>query len=203
MRSTWLIPPNSRPAKPTEGREKGSGIFRLIAGTKAQSEGLDAPSASRLGSQLWYAGRNSGSPLAGTWNSHERSCSNARVLQWDAEQPRNSPNRVAPSWRGPRVLRRLRQRFVNPKPPPCGAYLPRRTDLGATPAMPACDRLNSTQQETHPMRVTTVVHYVLPFLALVGGAMILLVPRLQNYVVAIYLMLVGVMGINSLFHFVR
>ena len=53
------------------------------------------------------------------------------------------------------------------------------------------------------MRVTTVVHYVLPFLALVGGAMILLVPRLQNYVVAIYLMLVGVMGINSLFHFVR
>jgi hypothetical protein len=53
------------------------------------------------------------------------------------------------------------------------------------------------------MRVTTVVHYVLPFLALVGGATILLVPRLQNYVVAIYLMLVGVMGINSLFHFVR
>src|SRR6476620_3273025 len=103
-----------------------------------------------------------------------------------------APNRVAPSWRGPRVLRRLRQRFVNPKPPPCGAYLPRRTDLGATPAMPACDRLNSTQQETHPMRVTTVVHYVLPFLALVGGAMILFVPRLQNYVVAIYLMLVGV-----------
>ena len=67
--------------------------------------------------------------------------------------------------------------------------------------MPACDRLKLTQQE--PMRVTTVVHYVLPFLALVGGAMILLVPRLQNYVVAIYLMLVGVMGINSLFHFVR
>jgi Protein of unknown function (DUF3096) len=53
------------------------------------------------------------------------------------------------------------------------------------------------------MRVTTVVHYVLPFLALVVGAMILFMPRLQNYVVAIYLMLVGVMGINSLFHFVR
>jgi hypothetical protein len=33
--------------------------------------------------------------------------------------------------------------------------------------------------------------------------MILLMPRLQNYVVAIYLMLVGVMGINSIFHFVR
>ena len=54
-------------------------------------DGFDGSSASRLGSQLWYAGRNSGSPLAGTWNSHERSRSNARVLQWDAEQPRNGP----------------------------------------------------------------------------------------------------------------
>jgi hypothetical protein len=83
------------------------------------------------------------------------------------------------------------------------AHLARGTDIGATSGMPACDRLKSTKQEIHPMRVTTIVHYVLPFLALVGGAMILLVPRLQNYVVAIYLMLVGVMGINSLFHFVR
>jgi hypothetical protein len=33
--------------------------------------------------------------------------------------------------------------------------------------------------------------------------MILLMPRLQNYVVAIYLILVGAVGINSLFHFVR
>jgi hypothetical protein len=53
------------------------------------------------------------------------------------------------------------------------------------------------------MRVTTVIHYVLPFLALVSGALILLMPRLQNYVVAIYLILVGAIGINSLFHFVR
>jgi hypothetical protein len=53
------------------------------------------------------------------------------------------------------------------------------------------------------MRVTTVIHYVLPFLALVGGALILLMPRVQNYVVAIYLILVGVIGINSIFHFVR
>jgi hypothetical protein len=28
-------------------------------------------------------------------------------------------------------------------------------------------------------------------------------PRVQNYVVAIYLILVGVIGINSIFHFVR
>jgi Protein of unknown function (DUF3096) len=53
------------------------------------------------------------------------------------------------------------------------------------------------------MRVTTVVHYTLPFIAVVGGALVLLMPRLLNYVVAIYLILVGVIGINSIFHFVR
>jgi Protein of unknown function (DUF3096) len=53
------------------------------------------------------------------------------------------------------------------------------------------------------MRVTIVIHYVLPFIAVVGGALILLMPRLLNYVVAIYLILVGVVGINSIFHIVR
>jgi hypothetical protein len=53
------------------------------------------------------------------------------------------------------------------------------------------------------MRVTTVVHHMMPFIAVVGGALILLMPRLLNYVVAIYLILVGVIGINSIFHFVR
>jgi Protein of unknown function (DUF3096) len=33
------------------------------------------------------------------------------------------------------------------------------------------------------MRATTVVHYTLPFIAVVGGALVLLMPRLLNYVV--------------------
>jgi hypothetical protein len=71
-------------------------------------------------------------------------------------------------------------------------------------ALAARDRLNiNPKGEDLAMRVTTVIHYVLPFLALVGGALILLMPRVQNYVVAIYLILVGVIGINSIFHFVR
>ena len=43
----------------------------------------------------------------------------------------------------------------------------------------------------------------MPFVAVVGGILILLMPRLLNYVVAIYLILVGVIGLNSLYHFVR
>jgi hypothetical protein len=34
-----------------------------------------------------------------------------------------------------------------------------------------------------------------PFLALIAGILILIVPRLLNYVVAIYLILVGLIGI--------
>jgi hypothetical protein len=67
----------------------------------------------------------------------------------------------------------------------------------------AVDRLNQPKGEDSAMRVTTVVHHVMPFVAVAGGALVLLAPRLLNYVVAISLILVGVIGINSIFHFVR
>jgi len=41
------------------------------------------------------------------------------------------------------------------------------------------------------------IHYAVagPFLALLAGILILIVPRILNYVVAIYLILVGLIGI--------
>jgi hypothetical protein len=41
------------------------------------------------------------------------------------------------------------------------------------------------------------IHYVMagPFLALIAGILILIVPRILNYVVAIYLILIGLIGI--------
>ena len=42
----------------------------------------------------------------------------------------------------------------------------------------------------------TVAHFM-PFVALAGGILILLMPRLLNYVVAIYLILVGAIGLNK------
>ena len=53
------------------------------------------------------------------------------------------------------------------------------------------------------MRLTAVVHHPMPFVAVVGGILVLLMPRLLNYVVVIYLLLVGVIGLNSVYHFVR
>jgi len=42
--------------------------------------------------------------------------------------------------------------------------------------------------------------HIQPLAALIGGILILLVPRLLNYVVAIYLILIGIMGLGVRFH---
>jgi hypothetical protein len=62
---------------------------------------------------------------------------------------------------------------------------------------------NSAEGETPTMRLTSIAHHLMPFAALAGGILVLLMPRLLNYVVAIYLILVGFIGLNSLFHFFR
>jgi len=45
--------------------------------------------------------------------------------------------------------------------------------------------------------------HLAPLTALIAGILILIVPRLLNYIVAIYLILVGVAGLNSIHHFLR
>jgi len=45
--------------------------------------------------------------------------------------------------------------------------------------------------------------HIAPIVALIAGILILIVPRLLNYVVAIYLIVVGLVGLNAIYHFVR
>jgi hypothetical protein len=47
--------------------------------------------------------------------------------------------------------------------------------------------------------IRTAAHFM-PFAAL-GGGILMLMPRLLNYVVAIYLILVGAIGLSSIYHF--
>ena len=75
--------------------------------------------------------------------------------------------------------------------------------MGRAGALAAVHRLTSTPKERPRNEGDHLVHHMMPFIAVVGGALALLMPRLLNYVVAIYLILVGVIGINSIFHFVR
>jgi len=44
------------------------------------------------------------------------------------------------------------------------------------------------------------VEVVNPLIALIAGVLILLMPRLLNYVVAIYLIVIGLLGLSHHFH---
>jgi hypothetical protein len=45
--------------------------------------------------------------------------------------------------------------------------------------------------------------HITPLVALIAGILILIVPRLLNYVVAIYLIVIGLVGLNGIYHFVK
>lgn len=49
--------------------------------------------------------------------------------------------------------------------------------------------------------VFTAAH-ISPLVALIAGVLILIVPQLLNYVVAIYLIVIGLVGLNDIYHFV-
>jgi hypothetical protein len=51
--------------------------------------------------------------------------------------------------------------------------------------------------------MTITAAYVSPLIALIAGILILIMPRLLNYIVAIYLILVGIMGLNAIHHFIH
>jgi hypothetical protein len=46
------------------------------------------------------------------------------------------------------------------------------------------------------------VGHITPLVSLIAGILILIVPRLLNYIVAIYLIVVGLIGLNAIYHFV-
>ena len=50
--------------------------------------------------------------------------------------------------------------------------------------------------------VITAAH-ITPLVALIAGILILIMPRLLNFIVAIYLIVVGLMGLNGIYHLVH
>jgi hypothetical protein len=50
--------------------------------------------------------------------------------------------------------------------------------------------------------VITTAH-ITPIIALLAGILILLMPRLLNFIVAIYLIIVGLVGLNGIYHFIH
>ena len=51
--------------------------------------------------------------------------------------------------------------------------------------------------------MTLTATHLSPIIALIAGILILILPRLLNYVVAIYLIVIGLIGLNGIYHFVN
>jgi hypothetical protein len=61
----------------------------------------------------------------------------------------------------------------------------------------------SRWRHTKEFAMTLTVAHVQPLVALIAGVLILVMPRLLNYVVALYLIIVGVAGLNAIHHFIK
>jgi hypothetical protein len=59
----------------------------------------------------------------------------------------------------------------------------------------------SSKPQENPMLVTATD--LSPAVALIAGILILIMPRLLNFIVAIYLIFIGLVGLNSVHHWVN
>jgi hypothetical protein len=50
--------------------------------------------------------------------------------------------------------------------------------------------------------IITAAH-ITPLVAIIAGILILIMPRLLNYIVAIYLIFIGLVGLNNVHHFIN
>ncbi|HVI11640.1 MAG TPA: DUF3096 domain-containing protein [Pseudolabrys sp.] len=51
--------------------------------------------------------------------------------------------------------------------------------------------------------MTLTPAHISPIIALAAGILILIMPKALNYIIAIYLIVVGVIGLNGIYHFIR
>jgi hypothetical protein len=51
--------------------------------------------------------------------------------------------------------------------------------------------------------MTFTAEHLSPIVALIAGILILILPSLLNYVVAIYLIVTGLIGLNGIYHFIN
>jgi hypothetical protein len=67
--------------------------------------------------------------------------------------------------------------------------------------LPAQQPARTTKPIGNPMVITAA--HITPLVALIAGILILIMPRLLNIVVAVYLIIVGLTGLNAIHHFIQ
>ena len=53
------------------------------------------------------------------------------------------------------------------------------------------------------MNITVSDPHIMPVVALIAGVLILIVPRLLSFIVAVFLLIYGLQGINAIHHFIH
>ena len=53
------------------------------------------------------------------------------------------------------------------------------------------------------MNITFTDPHIMPIVAIVAGILILIVPRLLSFIVAVFLLIYGLQGINAIHHFLH
>jgi hypothetical protein len=77
----------------------------------------------------------------------------------------------------------------------------RRKHCAVARPLAAVHESPSTQVRENAM--TLSIAHITPLAALIAGILILIMPRLLNFIVAIYLIIVGLVGLNAIHHFIR
>jgi hypothetical protein len=80
---------------------------------------------------------------------------------------------------------------------------PRRISLArlAQTDTRATKLVRTTKPIGKPMVITDP--HITPIVALIAGILILIIPRLLNIIVAVYLIFVGLTGLNAIHHFIQ
>jgi Protein of unknown function (DUF3096) len=71
----------------------------------------------------------------------------------------------------------------------------------ATPSRQGSKLRGAVSINDREILMTLTIAHLSPIAALIAGILILIAPRLLNLVVAIYLILVGLTGLNAIYHF--
>jgi threonine/homoserine efflux transporter RhtA len=73
------------------------------------------------------------------------------------------------------------------------------TTAGASASQRASQRQNGKNQE----KTMNITLSLAPLVSLLAGILILIVPRLLNYIVALYLIIIGVIGLTGDIHILK
>jgi hypothetical protein len=64
-------------------------------------------------------------------------------------------------------------------------------------------RTDTIIQTTKEIAMTLTAEHLSPIVSIIAGLLILILPSLLNYVIAIYLIVIGLVGLNEIHHFIN